>query len=79
MRQCPCGSRLRRRSQSPPQCPSRSGSQCERSNRVSFLIPQRSVREGVNVITLEKKRLGPLGPRADVLSLVIEPICVSAS
>jgi hypothetical protein len=54
------------------------GSQCERSNRVSFLIPQRSVREGVNVITLEKKRLGPLGPRADVLSLVIEPICVSA-
>jgi len=52
--------------------------QCEPSNRVSFLIPQRSVRAGINVVAFEKRRLGPMAARADVMSLAIEPICVAA-
>jgi hypothetical protein len=51
---------------------------CEPSNRVTFLIPQRSVRAGINVVTFEKKRIGPMDARADVMSLAIEPICVAA-
>jgi hypothetical protein len=52
--------------------------QCEPGMRVSFVIPQRSVREGVNLITFEKQRSGPIEPRADVVSLAIEPVCESA-
>jgi hypothetical protein len=52
--------------------------QCEPGKRVSFVIPQRSVREGVNIITFERKRSGPMEPHADVVSLAIEPVCESA-
>lgn len=52
--------------------------QCEPATRVSFLVPQRSVRVGANVVTLDKSRFGPMDARADVLSLSIEPICASA-
>lgn len=45
--------------------------QCEAGDRASFLVPARSVRAGVNVITFEKKR----DARADVISLAIEPVC----
>jgi len=49
--------------------------QCDPATRVTFQVPERSVRAGVNVITLDKSRFGPLDPRADVLSLSIEPVC----
>jgi hypothetical protein len=52
--------------------------QCEPGKRVSFVIPQRWVREGVNIITFEKKRFGPMDPHADVASLAIEPVCEPA-
>jgi hypothetical protein len=51
---------------------------CEPATRVSFLVPQRSVRAGINIVTLDKSRFGPLDPRADVLSLSIEPNCPDA-
>ena len=52
--------------------------QCLAAKRVSFVIPKRSVREGINVVTLAKRRSGAVEPRADVLSLAIEPICEPA-
>jgi len=45
-------------------------SQCAPAKRVSFVIPQRSVQPGVNILTLKQ--------RADVVSLAIEPVCESA-
>jgi hypothetical protein len=53
--------------------------QCAPGQKASFVVPQRSVRAGVNVITLEKGRFGPLDPRADIVSLAIEPLCESAT
>ena len=50
-------------------------SQCAPSPRVSFIVPRRSVRAGVNIIALENRRFGPVPPRADVVSLAVEPIC----
>jgi hypothetical protein len=52
-------------------------SQCEPAKQVSFLVPQRLLRAGINIITLEKNRFGLKDPRADVRSLAIEPICES--
>ncbi|MEO7731364.1 MAG: hypothetical protein ABIY55_10350 [Kofleriaceae bacterium] len=49
--------------------------QCEPGKRVSFVIPQRSVQDGVNIVTLERKRFGPVDPRVDLVSLAIEPLC----
>lgn len=55
--------------------------QCTPASRITFVIPARSVRTGVNLITVEKKRI--VGDehedaRADVRALVIEPICDQA-
>jgi hypothetical protein len=52
--------------------------QCELATRVSFFVPQRSVRAGINIVTVDKSRFGPLDARADLLSLSIEPICPDA-
>ncbi len=52
-------------------------SQCEPAKQVSFLVPQRFLRAGINIITLEKHRFGLKDPRADILSLAIEPVCES--
>ena len=52
-------------------------SQCEPAKQVAFLVPQRFLHAGINIITLEKTRFGLKDPRADVRSLAIEPICES--
>jgi hypothetical protein len=49
--------------------------QCEPGNQMSFLVPARSVRPGVNVITFEKKRSASGDARADVMSIAIDPRC----
>ena len=48
--------------------------QCAPGTQVSFLVPQSSVRAGLNVITFEK-RFGPMDSRADFASLTIDPVC----
>ncbi len=56
-------------------------SACAAADRVSFLVPARSVREGINLITFEKQRLDPKdpkAPKADVRALAIEPVCEAA-
>jgi hypothetical protein len=49
--------------------------QCDPATRLSYVIPQRSVRDGINLLTFDKKRFGPLAARADVRSIAIEPQC----
>ena len=55
-------------------------SQCSPGEWVSFVVPRRSVRAGVNVIALQKLRFEPKDVpemRTDVMSLTIEPLCVA--
>jgi hypothetical protein len=52
-------------------------SQCFPASRVSVLVPQRAVRAGVNIVTLNKQRFGWHDPWADIVSLTIEPRCES--
>jgi hypothetical protein len=49
---------------------------CDPAKQMTVLVPQRSVRAGVNVITLEKRFDTP-DAKADVSSLAIEPVCGS--
>jgi hypothetical protein len=65
---------------------------CTPARHASFVVPQRSIRAGVNVLAFEKKRFEPRDPwadpktpgtvlkdpRADVRSLTIDPICEPA-
>lgn len=52
--------------------------QCVPAKQVSFVVPARSVHTGINLITFEKKGFASIEPRADVLSLAIEPLCNGA-
>jgi len=62
-------------------------SACAAADRISFLVPARSVRAGINLVTFEKQRpepkepkepKGPRQPKADIRSLAIDPVCESA-
>jgi|GEM_PF-6846468 len=53
-------------------------SQCFPASKVSVLIPQRAVRPGINLVTLNKQRFGWHDPWSDIVSLAIEPRCESA-
>ena len=46
--------------------------------QLSFVIPQRSVREGLNIVAFERRHFGPIPPLAEVVSLAIEPDRASA-
>ena len=56
-----------------------STTQCTPAARLSVVVPERSVRAGINVITLENLRSGTKDWKADVASLTIEPLCAPAS
>lgn len=53
-------------------------SSCDPAKQVTFIVPRRSVRPGVNLITLDKHRIGTTAPKAEVVSLAIEPLCEAA-
>ncbi len=48
--------------------------QCVPANKVTFVVPQRSVRAGINTISLQS-RFTPEDERVDVSSIKIDPIC----
>ncbi len=56
-----------------------STTQCTPARQLSVVVPQRSVRAGINVITLENLRSGTKDWKADVATLQIEPLCAAAS
>jgi hypothetical protein len=49
--------------------------QCVSSPQVSFLIPQRFVHPGINIVTFTTDLVGLLNLRADLRSLEIDPMC----
>jgi hypothetical protein len=49
-------------------------SQCEPGMQMSFVVPQRSVHAGINVVGVEKL-YRPKNNRADISSMTIEPQC----
>ena len=53
-------------------------SQCASSGKVSFVVPQRFVRDGVNLATFTTRSLDVLTPRADLRSIEVEPMCTAA-
>jgi len=53
-------------------------SACAPADRVSFVIPARSIRAGTNVLTFDNQRFEAKPPKADVRSLAIEPVCEPA-
>jgi hypothetical protein len=52
-------------------------SQCASSGKVSFVVPQRFVRDGVNLATFTTRSLDLLTPRADLRAIEVEPMCAS--
>lgn len=48
--------------------------QCVPANKVTFMVPRRSVRAGVNTLTLAR-RFTPDHERVEITSITIDPIC----
>ncbi|HEU4733230.1 MAG TPA: glycosyltransferase family 39 protein [Kofleriaceae bacterium] len=49
--------------------------QCDPGEWVSFIVPARAVKPGVNILSVERIREGTADSRVDVMSLAIEPMC----